>query len=93
MEIIDWNNPPNQLRFVVNLNTGEVDYISDDLNHKGYNTKPEIERVFASGSRLVNIVINTKEPFHKYKLILETDHVDCIIKEKISIRHLTYEKI
>mgnify|MGYP001558680310 CR=1 FL=1 len=38
MEKIDWSNPPQELRFVVNQQNNNVDYISDDTNHKSYDT-------------------------------------------------------
>jgi len=95
MEKIDWKNPPQELRFVVDLKNGKVDYISDDINHKGYDTKTNIKKAFACGSKLVNIAISESGPFSKWALIPEKDHVDYIEREKMTnnLRHLTYKKI
>jgi len=91
MDQIDWNNPPQELRFVVNQKDNRVDYISDDINHRGYDTKLNIKRAFASGSKLVNIAISENGPFSKWKLVPEEDHTDYI--DEIVKRHLTYRRI
>lgn len=94
MENIDWNNPPDKLRFLVDSHTRKVIYINDEINQAEYDTLQGIKETFASGQGLVNIVLSENGPSSKWKLIPKS-HADYLGEGKkgMSRIHLIYEKI
>ncbi len=91
MKKLDWNNPPEQIRLVVNLQEQKNTYVQDTSTSESLKIANSIFKVFSAGSNLVNLTDIQKGLSLRYQKI---DGFSKYIKDEkgkeLLVRDLTY---